>query len=76
MGKTGRLVVAELLAAGHRVRAIVRPVTTLSPELPDQSRMHLQRADLSEMPDAALGRAVGGRGATVACLGHVIRFRG
>lgn len=64
-GGTGRLVVAQGLAAGHEVTAVVRDRTRLP--LPDQERLHVAVAALDDR--VAVLAAVTGADAVVDALG-------
>jgi UDP-glucose 4-epimerase len=62
-GFVGRYTVAELLARGHTVTAVVRPGSTL-PQALEQTGVEVLRADL-RVPPASLASALLGAGAVV-----------
>lgn len=75
-GATGRLLVEQLLARGHAVRAVVR-----SPEsLPEAIRQHdglaIVRASLLDLRDDEMAELVAGCGAIASCLGHRASLKG
>lgn len=75
-GRTGRRVLAELLARGVPVRAIVRSPASLPPGAAASPLLTVVRAGVLDLPEAALQEQVAGCGAVVSCLGHVISLRG
>lgn len=75
-GATGRLLVAELLARGHSVRAIVRSRTGVPAELHGHPQLTVIEGSLLDFGDEALRAAVEGCDAVASCLGHTPSFRG
>ncbi|RKZ07495.1 NAD(P)-dependent oxidoreductase [bacterium] len=75
-GATGRLLVQQLLAEGQAVRAIVRSLEGLSPELRSHDRLSVTEASLLDLSDAELVRLVSGCDAIASCLGHNLSFKG
>ncbi|XAM00614.1 SDR family oxidoreductase [Phycisphaeraceae bacterium D3-23] len=79
-GATGRLLVAELLARGVRVRAVARSATKMREVLPEPLRDHagltVVEASVSELSDAELADYLHGCSAAASCLGHTLSFRG
>lgn len=75
-GATGRRLVAELLARGHAVRAIVRSTGRLTDEVKRHPRLELIEGELLGIGEADLREAVSGCDAVVSCLGHNVSFRG
>ena len=75
-GRTGRLLVTQLLARGVRVRAIVRAAERLPEAARRDPRLGAIEADLVAMPDAELAEHVRGCDAMLSCLGHTISLAG
>ena len=79
-GATGRLLVAELLRRGARVRAVARSAEKMRAVLPEPLRGHdaltVIEASVSELPDAELADHLRGCSAAASCLGHTLSFRG
>lgn len=75
-GATGRLLVADLLERGCRVKAVVRPTGRLPANLRAHPALTVVRANLAELDDAELTRLVDGCRAVASCLGHTLTFRG
>lgn len=75
-GRTGQRALRQLLARGHRVRAIVRSAGRLPPELASHPGLAVVEAALLALPDEALRGHLRGCDAVVSCLGHVISLAG
>ena len=75
-GRTGSLVLQQLLGRGVRVRAVVRSAERLPAGVADDPRLSVVVADLPAMSDEELRRQVEGCDAVVSCLGHVMSARG
>lgn len=79
-GATGRLLVAELLARGVKVRAVARSATKMREVLPDALREHdgltVVEASVSELTDDQLSDHLRGCSAAASTLGHTLSFRG
>lgn len=75
-GATGRLLVAQLLAGGHAVRAIVRAAHRLPDALKGSENLTVVEADLLALTDAELASHVRGCDAVASCLGHNMSFKG
>jgi nucleoside-diphosphate-sugar epimerase len=75
-GRTGRRVLAQLLARGASVRAIVRSAARLPAELTGHPRLQVSEADLLGLSDEELRRHLAGCQAVVSCLGHTVSFQG
>jgi len=75
-GRTGSLVLGELLERGVPVRAIVRSAARLPAGVADDPRLTVVEADLATLPGEELRRLMLGCGAVVSCLGHNVSLRG
>lgn len=75
-GATGRRLVAELLARGHRVRAIVRASTRLPAELRGHPQLQVIEGSALELGEDELAQALAGCDAVASCLGHNLSLRG
>ncbi len=75
-GATGRLLVTQLLARGHQVKAIVRSADRLPAALRDDANLTVIPAAVLDLDDAALSGHVRGCDAVASCLGHNLTFRG
>ncbi len=75
-GRTGRHVLAQLLARGASVRAIVRSAARLPAELTGHPGVQVIEADLLSLSDEELRRHLAGCQAVVSCLGHTVSFQG
>ena len=75
-GATGRLLVAELVARGERVRALVRRAEGLPEALRGDSRVVVIEGSILGLGDAGLATLVDGCGAVASCLGHTLSLRG
>lgn len=75
-GATGRLLVAELLARGGTVRALVRRAEGLPEALRQDSRLERVEGSILDLGEADLLRLVDGCGAVASCLGHTLSVKG
>lgn len=75
-GRTGRALLAELLARDIAVRAIVRSAARLPAPLTGDPRLSVVEAELLALGDDALRRQAAGCAAVISCLGHTISLRG
>jgi NAD(P)-dependent dehydrogenase (short-subunit alcohol dehydrogenase family) len=75
-GATGRLLVTQLLARGHRVRAMVRSPDKLRAAVGDHDRLSVIRASILDLSDAEMAGHVKGCGAVASCLGHNLSWKG
>lgn len=75
-GATGQLLVADLLARGQRVRAIVRAIERLPETLRSNRLLELVQAYLLDLNDDEMARLVGDCSAVASCLGHNLNFKG
>jgi len=75
-GRTGRLVLEELLERGVAVRAVVRSAARLPAGVAHAPRLTVVEADLTTLPDEELRRLLAGCDAVVSCLGHSLSPRG
>jgi len=75
-GRTGRLVLQQLLSCDIGVRAIVRSAGRLPREAAQHPRLEVVEADLLSLTDEDLRRHVRGCDAVISCLGHVLNVRG
>ncbi|MCK6263849.1 SDR family oxidoreductase [Vibrio sp. ZSDE26] len=79
-GKTGRLLVSQLLAKQLYVRVIVRSTTdflALFPnDLSKESRLSVTEANILELSDQALQDQIKPCGAVISCLGHNLNLKG
>lgn len=75
-GRTGRCVLAQLLARGVAVRAIARSAGRLRDAFADQPLLTVIEGDLPNLEVGDLAAQVGGCDAVISCLGHVISLRG
>lgn len=75
-GRTGSLVLRELLGRGVPVRAVVRSAARVPVGLADDRRLTVVEADLAALPVEGWRPHVAGVAAVVACLGHPEHLRG
>ncbi len=75
-GRTGRRVLAQLLARGVRVRAIVRSARGLPAAITGDPGVALVEGSLLSLSDLELQGQVRGCDAVISCLGHVLTLRG
>lgn len=75
-GATGKLLVAELLARGLEIRAVVRSAARLPESLRQHAALTLVETNLLELGDAEVQQLASGCDAIACCLGHNLTFRG
>ncbi len=75
-GRTGRRVLQQLLDRGLRVRAIVRPGSTLPPDVAGNPGLTVIEASLLSLSDDEMRSHLVGCDAVVSCLGHVLSLEG
>ena len=75
-GRTGRRVLAELLARDVATRVIVRSADRLPEDLADHPRLTVVEADLLDLPHDELVRLLAPCHAVISCLGHTLSLRG
>jgi nucleoside-diphosphate-sugar epimerase len=75
-GRTGGMIVRQLLERGVRVRAVVRSAQRLPDGVAEDARLEVVQADLLALDDEEFARLVDGCDAVVSCLGHTISAQG
>lgn len=79
-GKTGRLVVSQLLAQQRSVRVIVRSATKFYAlfitDFIEEYRLSVKEASVLELSEQELHEQVTDCSAVISCLGHNISFKG
>lgn len=75
-GATGQLLVAELLARGLGVRAVVRSAGRLPDTLRRHPALEVVESNLLEPGDAEVQKLASGCSAIACCLGHNMTFKG
>lgn len=75
-GATGRLLVAELLSRGERVRAVLRNRESLPETLRTHPELSLVETSLLDCTDNEMDRLVEGCTGVASCLGHNMTLRG
>jgi nucleoside-diphosphate-sugar epimerase len=75
-GRTGRRVLAQLLARGVGVRAIVRSTRGLPAGITGNPGVELVEASLLSLSDQELQEHLRGCDAVISCLGHVLSLKG
>lgn len=75
-GATGQLLVAELLARGLNVRAVVRSAARLPETLRQHAALTIVEANLLELGDDEVQKLAQGCAAIGSCLGHNLTFKG
>ena len=79
-GKTGRLVVGQLLAQKISVHVVVRSEIdfhALLPEhMPHINQLVITEASISSLSEQELNELVSGCSTVISCLGHNISFKG
>jgi nucleoside-diphosphate-sugar epimerase len=76
IGKTGRLVVEQLLAKNHQVRVVARSSHRLSAEVLENPNTTVIEASVLDLTDQEMAEQVKGCDAVVSCLGHIPDFKG
>ena len=75
-GKTGRVLVEQLLGKGHNVRAIVRSPRKLPAKVRDHPNATVIEASVLDLTDEEMAEPVKDCDAVVSCLGHVMDLKG
>jgi uncharacterized protein YbjT (DUF2867 family) len=75
-GRTGRLVLAQLLERGVSVTAVVRDASRLPEAARQDARLTVIEADLISLSEEYLRGLAQGCGAVVSCLGHNVDLKG
>jgi nucleoside-diphosphate-sugar epimerase len=75
-GATGRLLTAQLLDRGERVRAVVRSLGRVPEPIRNHSNLELIEAELLDLGQEKLRDLVGDCGAVASCLGHNLSWKG
>ena len=75
-GATGRLLVAQLLARGQKVRVIVREKSSFPDSLTNHESISIIEASVLNLSDAEMVQHVKGCDAIASCLGHNLTFKG
>jgi len=75
-GKTGRLVVEQLLRRNYEVRVIVRSPDSLLSRVLENPNTTVIEASILDLTDDEMADHVKDTEAVVSCLGHVINFKG
>ena len=75
-GKTGRLLVEQLLAKNHLVRVVVRSSHRLPSEVLENPNSTVTEASVLDLTDQEMAEQVKDCDAVVSCLGHVMDFKG
>lgn len=75
-GATGRLLVEQLLARGHFVKAIVRSPDRFPAAIREHNNVSLISAAILDLDDAELAQHVKGCDAVASCLGHNLTMKG
>ena len=75
-GKTGRLLVEQLLDKNHKVRVVVRSASKLPARVLENPNTTVIEASVLDLTDDEMARHVGDCDAVVSCLGHVMNFKG
>ena len=75
-GKTGSLLVEQLLEGGHQVRVVARSPQKFSAALINNSNLSIVEAAVLDLSDKQLEEQVKDCSAVVSCLGHSLDFKG
>lgn len=75
-GATGKLLVEQLVEAGHRVKAMVRPTSNVPDAWAENERITLIRADITKVGVDELAGYLNDCQAVASCLGHNLSFKG
>jgi nucleoside-diphosphate-sugar epimerase len=75
-GATGQHLVAQLLAQGQNVKAIVRSVQSLPQSIKNERRLSIVEASILNLSDTEIAEHVAGCDAVASCLGHNLTFKG
>jgi nucleoside-diphosphate-sugar epimerase len=75
-GATGQHLVAQLLAQGQNVKAIVRSVQSLPQSIKNEKGLSIIEASILNLSDTEIAEYVAGCDAVASCLGHNLTFKG
>ena len=75
-GKTGSLLVKQLLDKNHEVRVIVRSPDKFSTEILNNPNLTITDVSVLDLSDEELAEQVKNCDAVVSCLGHLLDFNG
>ncbi|MBV1888702.1 MAG: NAD(P)H-binding protein [Proteobacteria bacterium] len=75
-GATGKLVVAQLLQQNINVVAILRSTSSLPEELSSHTKLHLIRANITELQEQDLANYLQDCTGVISCLGHNLTLKG
>ena len=75
-GATGRLLIEQLLARDHHVKAIVRTSATLPQSLLEHQALSIIQESISTVSVTHMAEWVDGCDAVASCLGHNLTFKG
>jgi hypothetical protein len=75
-GATGRLLVEQLLAGGHEVKAIVRSNSSFPEHLASHSAITIVKGEVHNFSVDEMAHHVCKSDAVVSCLGHNLSFKG
>lgn len=75
-GATGKLLVEQLLAEGHKVKIIVRPSSQLPNEWNTTANLTIIRKAISDIGVEEMAGYVADCDAVASCLGHTLSFKG
>ena len=75
-GATGRLLVAQLLSCGQKVKIIVREKNSLPDSIIHHENISIIEASVLDLSDAEMTQHVKGCDAIASCLGHNLTFKG
>ncbi|MDF1644574.1 MAG: SDR family oxidoreductase [Pseudomonadales bacterium] len=75
-GATGKLVVAQLLEQNVNVVAILRSTSSLPEEISSHTKLHLVRADITDLQEQDLANYLQDCTGVISCLGHNLTLKG
>jgi nucleoside-diphosphate-sugar epimerase len=75
-GATGQHLVAQLIAQGQNVKAIVRSVQSLPQSIKNEKRLTIIEASILNLSDTEIAEHVAGCDAVASCLGHNLTWKG
>ena len=75
-GATGSLLVAQLLARGEKVKAVVRASSSLPDSLTKHENLSIIQASVLDLSETEMLQHVEGCDAVASCLGHNLTFKG
>lgn len=75
-GATGRLLVAQLLSRGQKVKVVVRDKNSLPDDITNHENISIIEASVLDLSDAEMKQHVKDCNAIASCLGHNLTFKG